>query len=103
MTKTPATSAAPGTEPPELVLAKENTTPPEVDKTVDIEWTAFQFARSILANPRGDQMLRIGSIYSPDQLGAELAIACWNLAASFTHHTAQLRHAHNNPKKEHAQ
>ena len=45
-------------------------------------WLATRFADALLANPRADQLLRLGN-RTPGEMGADLARACWNMAETF--------------------
>ncbi len=86
MTKTPAANANDPPEPP-----PGNPTPPAGGD--NIEWTALRFAEALLANPRCDQLLRLGSSYSPEQIGDALATACWMVANGFTSRMTKIRQA----------
>lgn len=45
-------------------------------------WRATRFADALLANPRADMLLRLGN-FTPGELGADLARACWHMAKAF--------------------
>lgn len=92
MTKTPATSAAPGTYPAPPQPAA--TTKEQIDYLIDrIERSAQSFAHAILANPRGDQLLRLPNTHNPEQMGTDLATACWGIALTFEQRVDQYKQA----------
>jgi len=58
----------------------------------ETHWRAGRFADALLANPRADQLLRLGHLV-PGELGHDLADACWHMAKAFNRHLDALKQA----------
>lgn len=84
MSKTPEPTAT----PPSATVDKADMVDqlvypaPDEDPIQQDYWRATRFADALLANPRADQLLRLGN-FTAGELGADLARACWHMAKAF--------------------